>query len=283
MAGQMSGQHVTDQVATGISVVADALAQALPLSVINRLGEDLGDGDAQSAELVFELARARANAAAETSRESLVPRCVRDDGGTHASPMPSRAADSRLVAELVLPELVSQITDLGIDLSDDGNHERALAVSARAVDVYCALAHHRPIAHLPTLAASLNNISVDFAHVGRLDEAYAAAEQSVAIRRYLAAEQPDLFLKDLAVSLNNLGGYLARLGQADAALSATKEAAQIRIVLAEHAPADFLPVLASTLTNLGITLADLGRYREAEALGHLVSQMCRRMGAARVR
>lgn len=266
------------QVANRISALADAIAQALPATVLERLCTDLDQEPETSAALVLELARARrrpANIEVQPVQAAASLANERPEGSV-ASPTP-------VMPQSALPDLAARLTELSIAFDEGGNRRSALAAGMQSVRLYCALAHSEPGAHLPGLAASLNNIGVDFMHLDRADEACTAIEQSIAIRRILAGRQPQQYLPDLAASLNNYGACLSRLKRPDAAFAASREATEIRLWLAERSPETFLPALAATLANLAADLTRLDRSREAEAINQLALEICSRIERARQR
>ena len=268
--------HATaDQVATRMSELADAVAQALPASVLERLCTDLDREPETSAALVLELARARRRlSGAEVHPGHVVGDQVPGAAGEPANDV---ASHQTALAQTALPDLAARLSALSIEFDGDGNRNGALAAGMQSVRLYCALARSRPGAYLAGLAASLNNIGVDFLHLGRADEACIAIEQSVAIRRVLAGRQPEIHLQELAVSLNNYGGCLSRLERPGDAFAASREAAEIRLWLAERSPEKFMPALASTLVNLAGNLTRLDRHREAEAVKALTMEICSRI------
>lgn len=264
------------RVAARMSELADAIAQALPASVLERLCVNLEREPETSAALVLELARARRRTAGG------------DVGPGHAVasqalPAVSDAGIARLphLPESALPDLAARLAALSVEFDANGNRGRSLAAGMQSARLYCALAHSQPGTHLAGLAASLNNIGVDFMHLDRADEACIAIEQSIAIRRVLAGRQPERYLPDLAVSLNNFGACLLHLARPDSAFAASREAAEIRLWLAERSPETFLPALAATLANLAANLTRLDRANEAEAISKLAMEICNRIERAR--
>ncbi len=163
------------------------------------------------------------------------------------------------------PDLASALNDLGVQLSDLGRREEALAPAQEAVDLRRALANVNPAAHRPDLAMALSNLGVLLGDLGRREEALAPAQEAVDHYRALAETNPAAYVPGLATALNNLSSLLGDLGRREEALVPTEEAVDLRRPLAEANPAAHQPALAMALNNLGAQLGDLGRREEALA------------------
>ena len=104
-----------------------------------------------------------------------------------------------------LPDLAASLQNLGMHLSNAGDHEPALEATREAVDTYRTLAKSRPDAFLPDLATELNNLGVVLSDLGQREAALEATREAVDAFRSLAKARPDAFLPDLVTSLDNLG------------------------------------------------------------------------------
>jgi tetratricopeptide (TPR) repeat protein len=102
--------------------------------------------------------------------------------------------------DAVLPDLARGLTNLGVDLSDLGRREEALAATQEAIDIRRRLAETRPDAFLPDLATSLGALNATLAAAGRHGEAAAAAREGLAAIASFVERHPQAF-GDLAQAL----------------------------------------------------------------------------------
>jgi Flp pilus assembly protein TadD len=77
------------------------------------------------------------------------------------------------------------VNDLGVNLSNLGRGEEALAAMQEAVDIRRRLVETRSDAFLPDLATSVSNLGICLSDLGRRDEARAATQEAGNIRRRL--------------------------------------------------------------------------------------------------
>uniref|UniRef100_UPI000368D0A4 tetratricopeptide repeat protein n=1 Tax=Nocardiopsis lucentensis TaxID=53441 RepID=UPI000368D0A4 len=126
-----------------------------------------------------------------------------------------------------LPDLAGSLHNLAIRLSEEGQHEEALAPAQEAVNIRRTLAEQTPEAYFPDLARSLGNLSNQLAELGRYEEALNNAQQAATISRSLSEQNPAVYLPDLAGSLDNLSNQLAELGRHEEALNNAQQAATI--------------------------------------------------------
>jgi hypothetical protein len=71
---------------------------------------------------------------------------------------PTLSALRLIHPDAFLPDLATSLDNLGVDLSNLGRGEEALAACQEAADIRRHLAESRPDAFLPNLAMSLNNL-----------------------------------------------------------------------------------------------------------------------------
>jgi nucleoside phosphorylase len=165
----------------------------------------------------------------------------------------------------VMATRATRLVEQGIRLADLGQHERELAVTREAVDLYRTLATRNPDAFQHHLALSLNNLGNGLSALGQREPALAATREAADLYRTLATRNPDAFQHHLALSLNNLGARLSELGQREPTLAATREAVDLYRTLATRNPDAFQPHLARSLNNLGNGLSALGQREPALA------------------
>jgi eukaryotic-like serine/threonine-protein kinase len=182
-------------------------------------------------------------------------------------------------------EIVRQKADDGPLLSDQGRahrrlaflryelgeHQRALAEYAKAIDLHERLAAEHPsvAAYRSELASSRNNLGELLRHLGRREEARAEYTQAIDLHERLAAEHPSVaeYRSELARTRNDLGILLNDLGRREEARAEIAQAIDLRERLAAEHPsvAEYRVGLASSATTLGVVLIALGRWEEARA------------------
>ena len=89
--------------------------------------------------------------------------------------------------------LAASLNNLGLDLSDLGRREEALAASQEAVEIRRRLAAARPDDFLPDLARSVSALSDAFAAVDRHEEAAQAATEALDILVPFVERYPQAF------------------------------------------------------------------------------------------
>ncbi|MGW0778981.1 tetratricopeptide repeat protein [Streptomyces sp. NPDC002835] len=177
------------------------------------------------------------------------------------------------------PDLATSLSNLGVQLAEEGRWSEALTATEEAVEIRRRLAAGNPAAYEPDLATSLSNLGIRLAEAGRRSEALTAEQQAMEIQRRLAAGNPAAYEPDLARSLSNLGIRLAEEGRRSEALTATEEAVEIQRRLAAGNPAAHEPHLAASLSNLGVQLAEAGRRSEALTAEQQAVEIQRRLAA----
>jgi len=155
------------------------------------------------------------------------------------------------------------LIDLGIALSDLGQHRQALGTNTEAVESCRSLAASDPEAFRPRLAVALNNMSTNLWVLGRCSEALDVIDEVVDIYRSAATSGATGPMRDLAGALLNRSGYLSRRGRRDEAAGAIGEAVGILRCLAESDPDLYRLDLAVSLSNLAKCLSDQGRHEDA--------------------
>jgi len=150
----------------------------------------------------------------------------------------------------------------GWELSNAGQHRRALAHTAEAVRLYRRLAATDPEMFEESLASALTNIVRTHFEVGNEEQALAAANEAVEIRRRLAQANPALHEPGLASALINLSNVLSLRGRWGEALPLAEHAVTLRQGQADADKAHE-PDLAGALATLGGVLLGLGRREEA--------------------
>jgi tetratricopeptide (TPR) repeat protein len=205
------------------------------------------------------------------------------------------------------PDVADGLGNLAFDLTELGEHERALelheqalamdqrlsdgddrhvadslnnlAYAVRILGAYerareldeQALAMYRRLyqGDHPYVAASLTNLAIDVRELGEHERALELNEQALAMRRRLyEGDHPDV-----AASLNNLAIDLRRLGEHERALGLNVQALAMRqrLYKGDH------PDVATSLNNLAIDLTELGRYERALQLDEQALAMRQRL------
>jgi tetratricopeptide (TPR) repeat protein len=172
--------------------------------------------------------------------------------------------------ELIRDELSSEalsllgsvLSNLGIQLSDVGRYEEALAASREAIGIFRRFPFAITEAMRSNFGLGLERLGNQLTSQGHPWEALEATEEANEIFRSLADFYPEIFLPDLARNLMTLGIRLGAVGRRKDAVQVSQEAVQIYRALTQKSAA-FVPELAGTLSNLGNRLADVGHHEQA--------------------
>lgn len=113
--------------------------------------------------------------------------------------------------EMYLPELAMSLHQLAGKLAQAGQHEHALAPSARAVSLYRLLSDANPATYLPFLAMVLNDYAVYLSALEQREAALVPGAEAADIFHVLTEKEPNAYLNHLVTALNNLADHLAGL------------------------------------------------------------------------
>ncbi|KAJ7678082.1 hypothetical protein DFH06DRAFT_565811 [Mycena polygramma] len=185
-------------------------------------------------------------------------------GVRSASRLKARSAEEavklrRKLAEtdpLVIKDLAHALHDLGVHLTDGGQHEAAVRANEEAVQIYRKLAETNPTV-TKYLAHSLHNLGTNLSNTGQYGAALCAHKEALKLRHDLAEPDPTL-----AHALHNLGLELRNIKEYEAAVCANQEAVELYRKQAEANPS-VTNHLAKALHNLGVDLGKLGRNEDA--------------------
>jgi tetratricopeptide (TPR) repeat protein len=182
--------------------------------------------------------------------------------------------------EAYLPDLALRIRDLGVRLSQAGQHHAALEAAQEAVTIYRQLAAGDRDAYLPGLASALVNLGNRWADAGESRDALASGEEAVNIYRQLAGADDDTYDPGLASALNNFGNRLGEAGEFQAAVAAAQEAVDVYRRLAATSPGVYRRGLASALINLGSHLGEAREFQAAVAAAQEAVDLYRQLVAS---
>jgi tetratricopeptide (TPR) repeat protein len=178
------------------------------------------------------------------------------------------------------PDLAASLANLGICLTEMGEHSQAAVATEEAVRIRRKLATSGDATYLLNLAVSLTNLGAQLTSAGQRVKGLTNSEQATKLWRRLAAEAPALCEPNLARSLSNLGGQVGMAGKTSRALDLLQEAVAINRRLAASDPIIHEPGLAMSLSNLGVFLSETEQYAEAAATTWEAVKILRRLAAS---
>jgi tetratricopeptide (TPR) repeat protein len=154
--------------------------------------------------------------------------------------------------------------NLGSELTNNNQYDKAEAANQKALEIRKRLAQANPEHYEPDVAMTQNNLGNMYADLNAYDKAEEAYNEALEIYQRLAQANPEHYEPKMAMIQNNLGLIYADLNAYDKAEEACKEALKIYQRLAQANPERYELFVAATQNNLGLMYTDLNAYDKAK-------------------
>ena len=156
--------------------------------------------------------------------------------------------------------------DAAYYLDDQNQHNMAIRLYERALDIYRRLAKSNPQAYEPNVAVTLNNLAILYKNTQRFTEGEVMYKEALEIRRRLAKSNPQAYEPDVSATLNNLASLYYETQRLTEGETMYKEALVFYRRLAKSNPQTYEPKVAMTLNNLANLYSKTHRFTESEAM-----------------
>ncbi len=161
--------------------------------------------------------------------------------------------------------------------AEQNQHNMAIRLYERALDIYRRLAKSNPQAYEPNVAVTLNNLAILYKNTQQFTESEAMYKEALETYRRLAKSNPQAYEPYVAGTMSNLANLYSDTQRLTESEAMYKEALEIYRRLANSNPQAYEPYVALTLNNLASLYRKTQQSTESETMYKEALEIRRRL------